>query len=261
MNDDHVLELVNRAVEVAVQRVQRSLVMPSFLFGSVTELDTSGPAIHEVLLDGNDDEVAAMNVSGLSLAVGDRVAVAFAPPHQLWIIGGASSTVVGSLIKRLIAEARPDPANLELANFTNIPATPYRHLQVVFFGLSDTSADAVRNIQVRLNGDSGNNYSWQLSRDAVSVQGLGTTGIRVGELDGAGAGHVSVGTFDLLHYNTDDVHKVILSQSHAEESANIALFNGAGQWNSSAVVDTVRILTDSASTQFDVGSRALLYGW
>ena len=176
-------------------------------------------------------------------------------------LGGPNITIGGTPVKRLIASTTLASANLELANFTNIPAGPYRHLEVVFFGISDTSADTPRNIQVRLNGDSGNNYAWQLSRDAVGSQALGTSGIHVGELDGAGATHVSVGRFDVLHYATSDAKKIILSQSHAEESANIALFNGAGQWNSSAVVNAVRVLTDSSLTKFDIGSRAELYGW
>lgn len=87
MTEQDVLELINQAVEVAVLRAQRSITVPQFLFGTVIDVNASGTDIHEVLMDGDDDEVAAMDVSGLTLAVGDRVAVVFAPPHQLWIIG------------------------------------------------------------------------------------------------------------------------------------------------------------------------------
>lgn len=87
MTDQDVIDLINRAVEVAVQRAVNAVVVPRPLFGSIVELDASGTDIHEVLMDGDDEEVAAMDVSGLALAVGDRVAVLFAPAHQFWIIG------------------------------------------------------------------------------------------------------------------------------------------------------------------------------
>lgn len=87
MNQQDVLDLINHAVEVAVQRAVQGVVVPRLLFGTVTELDASGTDIHEVLMDGDDEEVAAMDVSGLAIAVGDRVAVVFAPAHQFWIIG------------------------------------------------------------------------------------------------------------------------------------------------------------------------------
>lgn len=88
MTDDEVLELINRAVEVAVQRATKTVVVPQFLFGTVTDVNVSGPSIHEVLLDGDEtEEVAVMDVSGLTISVGDRAAIVHAPPHQLWLIG------------------------------------------------------------------------------------------------------------------------------------------------------------------------------
>lgn len=88
MSDEDVLDLINRAVEVAVQRAVNTVIVPQFLFGTVTDVNVTGPSIHEVLLDGDEtEEVAVMDVSGLTINVGDRVAIAFAPPHQLWLIG------------------------------------------------------------------------------------------------------------------------------------------------------------------------------
>jgi hypothetical protein len=88
VTDAEILELINRAVEVAVQRSVKSVLVPQFLFGTVTDVNVSGPSIHEVMLDGDDtEEVAVMDVSGLTIAAGDRVAIAYAPPHQLWLIG------------------------------------------------------------------------------------------------------------------------------------------------------------------------------
>lgn len=89
MNDADLVELINHAVEVAVERVQRSIVQPQFLVGTIIELDASGTDIHEVLMDGDDQEVAAMDVTNITFnpAGGDRVAIVFTPPHQFWIIG------------------------------------------------------------------------------------------------------------------------------------------------------------------------------
>jgi hypothetical protein len=87
VTEQDVIDLVNHAVEVAVQRAVNAVVVPRLLFGTVTELDASATDIHEVLMDGDDEEVAVMDVSGLAIAVGDRVAVVFAPAHQFWIIG------------------------------------------------------------------------------------------------------------------------------------------------------------------------------
>lgn len=87
MTDPDTLDLINRAVEVAVQRAQRSLVQPQFLFGALIGFDVSGNSIHEVLLDGDSEPVEAMDVSNINFVTGDRVCVAFSPPHQFLIIG------------------------------------------------------------------------------------------------------------------------------------------------------------------------------
>lgn len=90
MNETDTIDLVNRAVEVAIHRAQRSIVQPQFLFGTVVAFNMSGPSIHEVLLDGDDDPISAMDISGAPFSVGDRVAVVFVPPHQALVIGVVS---------------------------------------------------------------------------------------------------------------------------------------------------------------------------
>lgn len=93
MRDIEIFDLIHRAVNAAVQRAVRSVVTPRTVVGSVVELDRSGKGIHEVMLDGDAETVAAMNLTGFPLFVGSRVTIMTAPPHQFWIIGNLGRCV------------------------------------------------------------------------------------------------------------------------------------------------------------------------
>lgn len=175
--------------------------------------------------------------------------------------GGPNILIGPSPVKRLLAESVLTAASVTVASFSDIPAGPYRHLQLEFYGMSDTGADAVRNLQLRFNGDSGANYHSQTLRDGVAAQVLSGTGMRVGELNGASAGHMAAGVIDILEYASGFDHKIVLSHTHSEQTGNVVLFVGSGQWNSAAAINALALLTDSGATQFNVGSIARLYGW
>jgi len=93
MRDVDIINLINQAVGVAVQRAIRSVTTPRCLFGTVVAVNLVGPGIHEVTIDGDDNAVPATNMSGFALAVGSRVAILAAPPHQFWIIGNIGKCV------------------------------------------------------------------------------------------------------------------------------------------------------------------------
>lgn len=74
------------AAELAVQRAFERTLVPSVQHGIITVADTS-TWIHQVQLDGQADSTFVHDVQHTGAAVGDRVTVLFAPPHQAYILG------------------------------------------------------------------------------------------------------------------------------------------------------------------------------
>jgi hypothetical protein len=139
--------------------------------------------------------------------------------------------------------------------FGSIPQT-YRDLVIVINGLG-TSGNAAPVL--RLNGDSGSNYSSQY----MEGNGSSTTAARATATwmpsGGATAGTTTnpiVATVQLFDYSATNKHKILLQSSSASASgSNVA----AGQWANTAAVSSVFVFTPAASS-WATGTTFALYG-
>lgn len=83
------------AIEIAIQHAKAN-DKATKLFGTATivQMNSEGSGIHDIVIDGDVDEISvpAHQLTAVPLSEGARVAVAFVPPHQAWIIGELTRT-------------------------------------------------------------------------------------------------------------------------------------------------------------------------
>jgi hypothetical protein len=136
--------------------------------------------------------------------------------------------------------------------FSSIPAT-YRDLILI---LSTKLVSSAGTIRIRLNGDSGTNYS-----DAV-MNGNGSTTASNSRTGQTGAFAGSVGTSDtntviqLMDYSATDKHKTLLTREN--EPANLVAARAARYASNTAVTSV--LVGNDAGVNFAIGCTFNLYG-
>lgn len=162
-------------------------------------------------------------------------------------------------MKAYEAEVSGSPA--QTISVTGIPAI-HRNLRVVIHGSSDTGADAVRDVVVRFNNDAGGNYHRQLSSDGTEGQALAATSIKVGEINGASAGHITAGELVVMNYADGSIARSLVGQTFSQQSGGVKRFDVGAMWtNASAAINRVDVITSNAGTKFAVGSKVTVYGF
>ncbi len=147
--------------------------------------------------------------------------------------------------------------------FSSIPAT-YKHLQIRYTvqdsdtGTTDTSA------YIRLNGDTGANYSRHSlhgtgsvvqSNAGVSYSNIDNAWIpSAGGTTGAWAGYV----VDVLDYASTSKNKTVRSIGGFVNSGATRVRLVSGAWYNTAAVNAIQIR--DANLNFSIGSRFSLYG-
>lgn len=138
--------------------------------------------------------------------------------------------------------------------FSSIPAT-YRDLVLVVSGTSSLA----RNVQVKINNDSGANYNYVvMAGDGSSAQTDSGSGQTTGSLTSfaqmnATAEAIFISQF--LDYSATDKHKTYLTRGNNSSGAVSAT---AGRWASTAAITTLELYVPSAT--FDAGNTFYLYG-
>lgn len=139
--------------------------------------------------------------------------------------------------------------------FSSIPAT-YRDLVLVAF-FNGATATAPYT-QIRLNGDTGNNYNW------VAMEASGSSG---GSNNSLGDSKFNFTYYNpsqtdkgmlvcnFLDYSATDKHKSVVAR---QSWPNVAAGAQAGRWASTAAINTILIY--SWSPQYAAGSTFYLYG-
>lgn len=135
--------------------------------------------------------------------------------------------------------------------FSSIPAT-YRDLVLVV----NTTTSGSGFLYVRLNSDSGSNYS------TVRMQGNGTTATSesetVAQLRGSFARDYTVTSiFQFMDYSATDKHKTVLANPERGEAQDLRGAS-ANRWANTAAISTITC-TGSAGN-FPSGSTFYLYG-
>jgi hypothetical protein len=142
-----------------------------------------------------------------------------------------------------------------LVSFTSISGS-YTDLVFVFTG---TNATASNGMRVRVNGDTGSNYSFtQLygnGSSAASARGTSETSSSIFVDVGASQ---STGIAHFQNYSNSTTYKTILSRGSA---ANTTVDASVGLWRNTAAITSMEFrLTGGATSNFATGSTFTLYG-
>jgi hypothetical protein len=116
---------------------------------------------------------------------------------------------------------------------------------------------------MRLNGDTGSNYSWTFMRgdgsSATSFRAANVVGLGIGEVIAANqtAGIFNVITTDLMNYSNTTTNKTSLSRSSV--SASYGAEAWVSMWRNTAAVTSI-VLFMANGSNIEVGSTFSLYG-
>jgi hypothetical protein len=141
--------------------------------------------------------------------------------------------------------------------FSSIPAT-YKDLVLVAQVKASSTVD---NMNLRLNADTGSNYSYVIMRGLGSGSGSsssesGQTFMRA-DLFGSGV-ETDFDNFyiiQIMDYSATDKHKTVLNRMNNSSQNTGAI---AGRWASTTAVNQVSIFINS--TTFAIGTTVSLYG-
>ena len=142
--------------------------------------------------------------------------------------------------------------------FTGIPST-YKHLQIRFIA-NDTVTSRIR---LRLNGDTGNNYSTHLlygdGASALTAAAASANVITAGPALNSGGTSFAAGVVDILDYAITTKYKTVrtLSGVDINGSGEIGLYSGA--WLNTVAVTSVTLFWDNSSN-IAQNSTFALYG-
>jgi hypothetical protein len=141
--------------------------------------------------------------------------------------------------------------------FSSIPAT-YRDLIVVCNFQNSGLASASR---LRLNGDTGSNYSsvWMVGNGSVtgsSSESAQTSARLFGASAGPSNTFSNVGIVQIMDYSATDKHKTVLDRFN---SANTDVQASAIRWANNTAVTSVTIF-DVLGQTYSAGSTFSLYG-
>lgn len=180
----------------------------------------------------------------------------------------SSGTVAATNSYESIATVSVGAGGTSSIDFTSIPST-YKHLQIRLIARSAV-ANIQQNLQMRINGDTGSNYSWhQLigdSQTAYAQSSANTTTItNIATVPGAteGANIFTVAVIDILDYADTNKYKTIRSLNGKEDNTagttngTIALCSGG--WRSTSAITSLSIYSGGSANLVQY-SQAALYG-
>jgi hypothetical protein len=231
------------------------------LVGSGSTLSTLAVGVWAKL--GTASEPASYDVA-LKFGVGRKTLhaciVAVADPFL--VAGGANIRIAGHPIRRLLDFNELEAASATLCDFQNI-AQGYDHLEVIFTTASDRGTDAVRNINLRFNGDaSAAGYHTQRMRDGVSFTALNTSRILTGAVDGANAGFESGGQINVFDYRRIGHRRLVLAETLFIEGGGLTEDSVRGIWRNQAdAINRVTMTVETGPTLAAIGTRVYLYGY
>ena len=157
----------------------------------------------------------------------------------------------------------PTPTYTPLANLTLTGSAAsvtfssigqgFRDLRLIVSGTTTTST--VDALSVRLNADTGSNYSFVYATgdgSTASSGGTTTTSASVGLIGTS----QSVSTVDFLDYSATDKHKTMLGRGN---TPGWGTRMNAARWANTSAVTSILVFTE-ANLNFAAGSTFALYG-
>jgi len=154
-------------------------------------------------------------------------------------------------------------------SFTSIPAT-YTDLYVVFSGRTAYSGGTnggITDAVVRVNNDSGGNYSYRVlygqTSSAGSFSGSSTTSLHFGNMPSANSTASTFCSNEIYipNYANTSTNKSLSLTSVRENNSTFGDVRAiAGLWSSTAAIDRVDIIADYPGGSLVSGSSAFIYG-
>lgn len=137
----------------------------------------------------------------------------------------------------------------------------YKQLQIHLYGIS---LNTTGNIQMQFNSDTGNNYSWALTRNSTntnSTSGIGTPGnaasIQMHPALEAGNTNAAV-VITLPNYTDTTSYKLVSGNYVGLQSTGVLMGNIAGSWGSTSAITSIQLKAESTYA-YDAGTY-VLYG-
>jgi hypothetical protein len=150
---------------------------------------------------------------------------------------------------------------------SSIPST-YKHLQVRIFAATSRATYGIDDINIQLNGDTGNNYAWHAvlgDGSTASAQAASTTTqISPAATFGTSTGGTfGVGVLDILDYATAGKNRTTRMLSGVDFNGTIAGYGGrvslnSGLWINTAAVNSITFTGGTGN--IIAGSKFALYG-
>lgn len=135
--------------------------------------------------------------------------------------------------------------------FGSIPGT-YRDLRLVIQGSASTSTST----RLRLNGDTGSNYSKVRMYGAGGSAGSDSNTDAFLDISNMTTGSGYMATIDFMDYSATDKHKTLLART--QESDISAVLATAARWASTSAVTTILVYPGTGN--YAAGSTFSLYG-
>jgi hypothetical protein len=148
-------------------------------------------------------------------------------------------------------------------SFTSIPST-YKHLQMRFFAKDTNAGTSQDALRIRLNSDSGTNYTeHSLRGTGTSAVAGGVTGRNELRIDSCitqdGSTNIfGAGVMDLIDYASTTKNKTMRGFAGQDKNGAGIVTLSSGLWLNTAAVTAIQVLPESGN--FAAGTVFSLYG-
>jgi len=151
-------------------------------------------------------------------------------------------------------------SNAATIDFTSI-SSAYTDLRLVLVWRSNQSGSSA-NVLVRVNSDSGSNYSvTQLNGDgssASSFRATSATSLNMAYISSTESTNFGLVTLDFMSY-AGSTNKTILGTNSYDRNGSGYVQRTVGLWRSTSAITSVNLLLNS-TTNYVTGTTATLYG-
>lgn len=178
------------------------------------------------------------------------------------ILGILASSIQGSKGTAYESIATVNPSGTSVT-FSSIPST-YKHLQVRIISRTTRNDASVDGIYLRMNGDTGGNYSYHLLQGNGSAAS-GYSGTNAGNIVAAfngadaqtGASIFNGAVFDILDYANTNKYKTTRSLFGYDANGSGTITFGSANWRSTSAITSLTFLAEGT---FVSNSSFALYG-
>jgi len=140
----------------------------------------------------------------------------------------------------------------------------YKHLQIRAVTKDDAGSTNLNRIDIRLNSDSGSNYTYHYlnGNGSTVASSAGTSQTRLQFFDVIGGGNdtniYGAAVIDILDFSSSSKNTTVRSIGGGLAGSETDISLGSGVWLNTAAVTSIQIF---GNFNYAAGSRFSLYGW